>query len=432
MNYNELKTKSLSDDNFAKQMSCKLSDSDERASFFKWVSGLGSHWQENPTPFEIIRKMVSKTSLNNKHILVLFNIEFLHILIDEQGVNPQDITFIADNHIEKLSANKIFKVQSYKLNDFTVPALKKLIVGLDMKFDLVFSNPPYNDGTDISILSQNLSCFEEFIVIHPSSWLLDIKSSRKPSFKTSVDKKIKSLELFNANKIFNGIHLEVPITITHYDSKYNGTTKISISDVDNHHSLIHSKLNSFEVSSLFDMTKFCAEWNFVKPFYERVLKYCENENNLWDKRVINFTDLDNSKMHCQLTPMMNGFSKGQPKMAEKMYSFVMKDESKNYGIRNKSIWDKSNPNKILYPTYEFQSNTEIANLISYCKTDFARFCLALFKNSANMHRGEMTIVPWLDFTEQWDDDKLFKKFDVSQELQDYIRDFLPDYYGIRK
>jgi hypothetical protein len=409
-----------------------LSFESGRIVFFETLTKHPENWQQNPTPLCIVRKMLDKTSLEEKKILVLFNIEFLQVLVEERKINPENIYYIADNELEYLSAIKIFKVQSYKLSDISVPALKKLIVGLDMKFDLVFSNPPYNDGTDISILSQNLSCFEEFIVIHPSSWLLDIKSSRKPSFKTSVDKKIKSLELFNANKIFNGIHLEVPITITHYDSKYNGTTKISISDVDNHHSLIHSKLNSFEVSSLFDMTKFCAEWNFVKPFYERVLKYCENENNLWDKRVINFTDLDNSKMHCQLTPMMNGFSKGQPKMAEKMYSFVMKDESKNYGIRNKSIWDKSNPNKILYPTYEFQSNTEIANLISYCKTDFARFCLALFKNSANMHRGEMTIVPWLDFTEEWDDEKLFKKFDVSQELQDYIRDFLPDFHGIRK
>jgi len=88
VNYNELKTKSLSDDNFAKQMSCKLSDSDERASFFTWISSLGIHWQENPTPYEIIRKMVSKTSLNDKHILVLFNIEFLHILIDEKKNYP--------------------------------------------------------------------------------------------------------------------------------------------------------------------------------------------------------------------------------------------------------------------------------------------------------------------------------------------------------
>ena len=44
----------------------------------------------------------------------------------------------------------------------------------------------------------------------------------------------------------------------------------------------------------------------------------------------------------------------------------------------------------------------------------------------------MDLIPWLDFTEEWDDDKLFKKFDISQELQDYIRDFLPDFHGIRK
>ena len=301
-----------------------------------------------------------------------------------------------------------------------------------MKFDLVFSNPPYNDGTDISILSQNLKYFKELVVIHPATWLLDIKSSKKPSFKTLVDKKVKSLELFNANKIFNGIHLEVPIVICHYDSSYNGETSISIADVDNHHSLIHTRKKNFEVSSLFDMTKFCAEWELVKPFYESVFSYCQNGNNLWDKRVINFSDLDHSKRHCQLTPMMNGFSKGQSKMADKMYSFVMKDESKNFGIRNKSIWDKSNPNKILYPTYEFDNEQQIINLINYCKTDFARFCLALYKNSANMHRGEMTIVPWFDFDEEWNDEKLFEKFEVSQELQDYIREFIPDYHGIRK
>jgi hypothetical protein len=163
VNYNELKTKSLFDDNFAKQMSYKLSDSDERASFFTWISSLGSHWQENPTPFEIIRKMVSKTSLNDKHILVLFNIEFLHVLIDEQGVSPQHITFIADNKIEKLCANKIFKVQSYCLSDYTVPALNKLIAGINMKFDLVFSNPPYNRGSDIKIINEILGF--RFIVI---------------------------------------------------------------------------------------------------------------------------------------------------------------------------------------------------------------------------------------------------------------------------
>jgi L-lactate utilization protein LutB len=56
----------------------------------------------------------------------------------------------------------------------------------------------------------------------------------------------------------------------------------------------------------------------------------------------------------------------------------------------------------------------------------------LLKNKSDLHRGELEIVPWLDFTEEWDDNKLFAKFDVSQELQDYIKDFLPDFHEIRK
>ena len=98
--------------------------------------------------------MLDKTSLEDKKILVLFNIEFLQVLVEERKINPENIYYIADNELEYLSAIKIFKVQSYKLSDFSVPALKKLIAGIDMKFDLVFSNPPYNKNIDIKILNE--------------------------------------------------------------------------------------------------------------------------------------------------------------------------------------------------------------------------------------------------------------------------------------
>ena len=80
----------------------------------------------------------------------------------------------------------------------------------------------------------------------------------------------------------------------------------------------------------------------------------------------------------------------------------------------------------------FNSEIERTNFINYMKTDFARFCLSIYKIRKDFDAGEMELIPWLDFTEEWDDDKLFKKFNVSKELQGYIREFLPDYYGIRK
>ena len=409
MNYNELKTKSLSDDNFAKQMSCKLSDSDESASFFKWVSGLGLHWQENPTPFEIIRKMVSKTSLNNKHILVLFNIEFLHILIDEQGVNPQDITFIADNHIEKLSANVLFKVQSYKLSDFTVPALKKLIVGLDMKFDLVFSNPPYNGNIDIKILNEIIDIADEFVIVHPSTWLIDRQglSPLYSKFKDKINRKLKSAEFFNGNPIFN-IELFMPCVISHIDSKIESETQVNY-------------FGEIFQSNIYDISIFGLKYKqLIKPFIEKMKQNISLKNSFSDDK----------KYLIQLAVIRgtpNRSKNATTMVLDDFYTIVMKDSEKNKGLRLE-IKRKDDARLI----FSFNTEQEQDNFLNYLKTDFARFCLSLYKVHSNQRAGALNLIPWLDFTEEWNDEKLFKKFDVSQELQDYIRDFLPDFHGIRK
>ena len=107
------------------------------------------------------------------------------------------------------------------------------------------------------------------------------------------------------------------------------------------------------------------------------------------------------------------------------FTVLMKDSDQNKGLR-KSIESNGMMTVIV------NSDSELNNFISYLKTDFARFCLSFYKINGNNHRGELAAIPWLDFNEKWNDEKLFKKFEVSEELQKYIREFLPDYYGIRK
>jgi len=413
MNLYELKNKTLADDNFLKQMSYKLNDSDERASFFNWVSKLGNHWQENPTPYSLIRKMVSKTSLQNKKILVLFNIEFLHILVDEQKVNSSDVVFISDNKIEQLCAVKIFKVQSYNLDEFSVPALKKMITGIDMKFDLVFSNPPYTNNVDIKILSELVGISEEIIAIHPSTWLIDCKYGTKftVDFRNQIKDSLKSVEMFNGNPVFN-IGLYVPTVITHINSKHSGNIDISFFN------------ENYNLSDIFDISKYGEKWiTLVKPFFESIKTYqsindvkIDAENPPADKF---FVQMARIRGHVNLSAKSDSSKIAQ----DDFYTMVMKSSNDNKGIR------KTNQNP---PTFAFDSEQEQYNFIEYLKTDFARFCLSIYKNGVSLVGGELGLIPWLDFKEEWDDEKLFEKFDVSQELQDYIREFLPDYYGIRK
>ena len=128
MNNSQLKELTLQDINFAQQMSYKLKTQDGRLEFFKWVSSFGKHWQENPTPLSIVRKMVDKTDLDQKNILVLFNIEFLEVLVFERHMSPDRIYYIADNELEKKVAETVYKVNAYITDkDAGVVGLKKLI-----------------------------------------------------------------------------------------------------------------------------------------------------------------------------------------------------------------------------------------------------------------------------------------------------------------
>jgi hypothetical protein len=351
--------------------------------------------------------------LEEKKILVLFNIEFLQVLVEERKINPENIYYIADNELEYLSAIKIFKVQSYKLNEFTVPALKNLIAGIDMKFDLVFSNPPYTNNVDIKILSELVGISEEIIAIHPSTWLIDCKYGTKftVDFRNQIKDSLKSVEMFNGNPVFN-IGLYVPTVITHINSKHSGNIDISFFN------------ENYNVSDIFDISKYGEKWiTLVKPFFESIKTYqsindvkIDAENPPADKF---FVQMARIRGHVNLSAKSDSSKIAQ----DDFYTMVMKSSNDNKGIR------KTNQNP---PTFAFDSEQEQNNFIEYLKTDFARFCLSIYKNGVSLVGGELGLIPWLDFTEQWDDEKLFKKFDVSQELQDYIRDFLPDYYGIRK
>ena len=111
-----------------------------------------------------------------------------------------------------------------------------------------------------------------------------------------------------------------------------------------------------------------------------------------------------------------------PMLLNDFYTMVMKDSDGNKGIRKSDI----------KATFTFISEAERDNFIDYLKTDFARFCLSIFKINSHLDNGELELIPWLDFTEEWDDAKLYKHFNINKETQAYITSFLPDFHGIRQ
>ena len=417
MNLEELKQQSLSDDNFISQLVFKIKQPDNRSEFFRIISGIGQHWQKNPTPLSLVRRIVEKTTLENKNILVLFNLEFLQVLIEEKNINPKNIIYVADNKLEYLSASKIFKVQSYQLSDYTFSAMKNLITGIDMKFDLVFSNPPYNGNIDIKILNEVIDFAEEMIIVHPAMWLVENKNTLSDfvKFKNKTVNRIKSAEIFNGNPVFD-IKLEKPTGIIHF--AHSNTIEI--------HN--HFTNEIYEVKDHTQVSIHGKKWLEMLPLVEKIKDYCLQNSSIWNNIVKSVDDISDDKFYCQTKMKMSAWCVPQiNSYKSRMFTFIDDD----YKIINKATQRDTNriPNN---PTFEFNTELERENFANYCKTDFARFCLSIYKINENLVWGEMSMIPWLDFTEEWDDEKLFDKFDVSQELQDYIKDFLPDFHGIRK
>lgn len=68
----------------------------------------------------------------------------------------------------------------------------------------------------------------------------------------------------------------------------------------------------------------------------------------------------------------------------------------------------------------FSTEAEAKNVISYINTRFFRFLVLLKKNTQNAPKSVYEFVPMQDFTEPWTDEKLYKKYGLSEEDTTFI------------
>lgn len=371
------------------------------------------------TPRQVVADMLSQVEdIDQKKILVMFNAEIVEELVHAKKVKPENITFGVDM-INK--ARGVFVKNMYDVDTLFIskdPASLLLMLG-QKKWDLVLSNPPYNRGLDLKILQVMLDAkmATEYVIVHPSTWLLDQKGKKDQylTFKSSLKGKLRSVKLFNGYAAFKAEGLSICV-ITHIDTNYQRkSVKVSLFG------------DTFSVETIADITKFGSNWlKVVKTFHSKVEVACSSHGDVWSH---NEKHILPGRIYCQLAAIIGHTSEdGTVAVKDDFYTLTMKDTQGNKGIRQPNLSRPGNPT----PTFGFSVVTERDNFLSYINTDFARFCLALLKNSKNVAVGEMALIPWLDFTQSWDDAKLFAHFDIDQDTQDYIRSFLPDYYGIRK
>lgn len=273
-------------------------------------------------------------------------------------------------------------------------------------FDYGVGNPPFNQMIDMKFVRLSYELCIVTCIVHPSTWLLDEKNrqSRFVQTKSLVSKHLDNIELFNGNKIF-GIQLFVPCVITYIDrNKTDENIKCidKIQDVE----VIYNNINDINKYSnndlYFELKNKIKKHSNIDNLYRRLLN--DTGNNY-------YVNLSQIRGHVDL-------------MSD---SVMVKPDF--YTMVTKDLTPSKYPRKQREKTQaSFETLEECNNLISYVKTNFARFCLSLNKNNQNLYCGEMEDIPWMDFKRSWSDISLYDFFNLTLEEIDFINKNIPKYY----
>ena len=270
------------------------------------------------------------------------------------------------------------------------------------KFDRCAENPPFNQMVDMDFLTKCHSMCDQVAFIHPSTWLLDEKNKQQKFIKTKdiVKDSLEKFILFNGNKIFQ-IALFVPVAITFFN-KEKESKGIYCKDYINNVELLYD--------DIYQINK-----------YSNINEYLSIREKIKSKSIINNLLINKNKQNGNFfvnTAQIRG------NVNKKSDSIMIQDDFYTFIPKDTKI---SNENK-KHMFFSFDSNEKAENFLNYLKTDFARFCLSIFKSNSQLDRGELEIIPYLDFSQEWSDEKLYKDFDLTEQEIKFIENNIPKYY----
>ncbi|MCD6179769.1 MAG: Eco57I restriction-modification methylase domain-containing protein, partial [Bacteroidales bacterium] len=317
----------------------------------------------------------------------------------------------------------------------------------NMKFDVIIGNPPYQLSDGGGRDSGAISLYHKFIqqakklnprylsMIIPARWYSGGKGLDEFREEMLNDSRISQIHDFpETSDCFPGLNIRGGVCYFLWEKEYNG----------------HCKVLNYKDGEVVNET--------TRPLLERgvnvFIRYNQAISILKKVKKFNektFGERVSARKPFGLPSNYKGFSKTlKPGKDIKLYrvgdiGYVSKTDlikNQDWVDKIKVIVSKASPGGDEYPhkiisspivalppsacteTYLvvsiLETEKQAYNLAKYMTTYFFRFLMSLIKNTQNISRGIFEFVPIQNFNEEWTDGKLYQKYGIIKEEQEFI------------
>lgn len=326
---------------------------------------------------------------------------------------------------------------------------------LSMRFDVIIGNPPYQlgdggggKGTSAKpiyhlFVNQAFKMKPKYVaMIIPSRWFSGGKGLDSFREKMLASTKFRKLvDYTDAKEVFPGTQIKGGVCYFLWDSEYDGPCEIVRIQNGEIGTSVKRRLNAHG--------KVFIRFNEATPILERVLD--KSDEFLADQVtsrnafniLSNYSDYKDSPFEGSIQFYCVEGVKWIPREAttrnvdliDRWKTLIPKAGPGNDGYPHKILGEPlvAGPGSVCSETYlvvgHYDTEVEAKNMQSFLRTRFARFMIALVKNTQNLTKSGFEFTPKLPVDITWTDAKLFAHYGIGHEEQEFINTIVKPMIG---